>query len=81
MYKMIKIVCDRCKNIIEGSTYYTINIYGHDIEPKNDGTVSAKTACQNAYTNSLEIFRSQRHYCEDCKNIIERIMLQEKSGI
>lgn len=77
---MVKFVCDRCKNIIEGSTYYTIDIYGHDIKSQNDGTVSAKTAYQNIHTNLLEIFGSQRHYCENCKNIIERIMLQEKSG-
>ena len=69
--QMLQFVCNRCKKPIEGATYYTVDIYGHDINPTNDGRDSATTYAQNAGTNMSKMFCGENHYCESCKSKIE----------
>lgn len=69
---MKEYICDKCNRKIEGNTYYTIDIYGHDINPTNDNRVAFDTATQNAVTNMQKIFEQQKCYCKDCKEDIER---------
>ena len=71
---MIRMCCDRCKEEIKGTTYYTINIYAEDINPKSNDTWSYTTAVQNIQTNTLAMFNAQKQYCEKCKNEIERFV-------
>ncbi|MBO5828807.1 MAG: hypothetical protein J6R59_10220 [Paludibacteraceae bacterium] len=68
---MIKMHCDRCGEEIKGTTYYTIRIYGNDINPKNDYSVTTATAIQNSNTNLMALFNAEKQYCEDCKEDIE----------
>ena len=51
------VTCDRCKKKCEGSTYYTVDIYGNDINPVDAG-ISFKSASQNAQTNTHKLFGS-----------------------
>jgi len=71
------ICCDRCKRRIEGNTYYTIDIYGHDVNPTNDNRVAFDTATQNAITNTRKIFDKEKCYCKKCKESIEKFIEQE----
>ena len=71
------VTCDRCKKKCEGTTYYTIDIYGNDINPTNDGRHSMATASQNVETNTFKIFGSERHYCEKCRDKIEQFLKME----
>lgn len=71
---MVKMVCARCGKEIEGTTYYTINIYAADINPKTEYTVYAETAIQNTQTNMLAMFNAQKHYCKDCKLAVEEFV-------
>lgn len=70
---MIKIHCDRCGEEIKGTTYYTINIYAEDINPKPE-TISYTTAVQNFQTNTLAMFNAKKQYCEKCINEIEKFI-------
>ena len=69
---MKQYVCDKCKKVIEGNTYYTIGIYGNDINPTCDNRVAFDTATQNVAINMQKIFEQQKCYCRDCKEDIER---------
>jgi hypothetical protein len=70
-----KIHCDRCGNeCIEGSTYYTIDIYGHDINPTNDGRIAFDAYSQNFSTNLNKLLKQQKHYCKKCKQEIEKFI-------
>lgn len=70
-----KIICDRCgKECIEGSAYYTVDIYGHDIKPTNDGRVSFDAYVQNFVTNYTKLIKQQKHYCKKCKDEIEAFL-------
>ena len=72
---MNKVFCDRCgRECVEGSAYYTIDIYGFDINPTNDGRVSLDAATQNIATNSNKVFGKERHYCKKCKDEIAQFM-------
>lgn len=71
---MINLICNKCGREITGSTYYTVNIYGHDINPTNDNRVSYTTAMQNVSTNMSKLFETERHYCEDCKIKVEEFI-------
>lgn len=71
---MIKMHCDRCGKEIEGTTYYTIRIYGNDTNPKNDYSVTTATAIQNSHTNLMALFNAEKQYCEHCKNEIENFI-------
>ncbi len=44
-------ICDRCGEKANscGASYYTINIFAHDINPTNNGRVYADTAVQNVH--------------------------------
>lgn len=68
---MIKMICDRCRKEIEGTTYYTIRIHADDINPKQDGTIALATALQNLDTNTSVLFNAKKQYCEKCKEDIE----------
>ena len=76
---MFQFVCDRCKKPIEGSTYYTIDIYGHDINPTNDGRYSATTYAQNLNEGRLKALCGEKHYCKECKNKIEDFLKMDDS--
>ena len=71
---MIKMCCDRCGEEIKGTTYYTINIYADDINPKRDNTVTMATAIQNFETNTLALFNSKKQYCKKCRDEIEEFI-------
>lgn len=51
------IICDRCGEKANscGTSYYTINIFAHDINPTKDGRVYADTAVQNVHENMNNI--------------------------
>lgn len=71
---MFRVICDRCKLECEGTTYYTIDIYGHDVRSTDGTSVSTRTAAQNTSTSCSKIFGTERHYCETCKDEIEQFM-------
>lgn len=72
---MNKVFCDRCGNeCVEGSAYYTIDIYGHDVNPTNDGRCSIDAASQNISTNINKVLKQERHYCKKCKDEILNFM-------
>lgn len=73
---MKEYICDKCGKKIEGNTYYTIDIYGNDINPTNDNRVAFDTATQNVITNIQKIFEQPKCYCRDCKEDIERYINQ-----
>lgn len=72
---MDKIFCSRCgQECIEGSTYYTIDIYGHDINQTNDGRIAIDAYSQNFSTNLGKLLKQEKHYCKKCKDEIEKFM-------
>ena len=71
---MHKFVCDRCGRTITGNTYYTVDIYGEDINPTNDGLKSSTTASQNISTNMAKIICPEKHYCEKCRDEFENFL-------
>lgn len=70
------VICDRCGEKANscGTSYYTIGIYAHDINPSIDWSVSSDTAAQNVNENMNKIFGKERHYCKKCKEKIEKFM-------
>lgn len=68
---MDKKICDRCGEEIEGTTYYTVDIYGHDINPTHDGRFSAHTFGQNLAENTRKMVMPEQCYCNHCKSEIE----------
>ena len=68
------VTCDRCKKKCEGTTYYTIDIYANDIKSTGDGSVTMKTASQNAQTNTYKLFNQEGHYCESCRDEFENFL-------
>lgn len=73
--KKIKIgYCDRCGEKYEGGAYYTVSIHANDINPSNDGRVSADAACHNLTEATKRLFFTERCYCENCKNKIEKFL-------
>jgi hypothetical protein len=71
-----RFVCDRCGRKCSDSTYFTIDIYGHDINPSGDNIVTLDTAAQNVCTNTSKMFGTERHYCKWCKEQIELFALK-----
>ena len=76
----IRIVCDRCGKDIEGTTYYTIDIYAKDA-----GTaygVSAEAAMHNLVMNTRNMFGTVPCYCERCtadiENYIRSVSVREE---
>lgn len=76
---MFQFVCNRCKKPIEGTTYYTVDVYGHDINPTNDGRNSVTTYAQNLNENMSKALCGEKHYCEECKNKIEDFLKVDDS--
>ena len=74
---MYKVICDRCKNPIDGTTYYTVDIYGHDISPTDDDRLFLTTAAQNLITNVIKAEGLEKHYCALCKDKIEEFLRTE----
>lgn len=78
---MNKVFCDRCgQECIEGSAYFTIDIYGFDTNPTNDGRTSLDAAAQNIATNVAKVMGTQKHYCKKCKDEIEQYINTNPSG-
>lgn len=73
------VTCDRCKKKCEGTTYYTVDIYANDIKSIGDGSVTMKTASQNAQTNTYKLFNQEKHYCESCRDKIEAFLKDDSS--
>ena len=73
------VTCDRCRKKCEGTTYYTVEIYGHDINPTNDGSQSMTTATQNAQTNTYKLFNHEKHHCEKCRDKIVDFLSNTKA--
>lgn len=70
---MIKICCDRCGTEIENK-YYTIDIYEHDMNLKNNGytaDIYNGSGYSNTRVNILKMLNSQEVYCEKCKEKIQ----------
>ena len=70
------VVCDRCGEECVGSTYYTIDIYGKDINPSIG--ISFETALQNTETNCNKIFANEKHYCKKCIESIKNYISTRK---
>ena len=73
------VTCDRCRQKCEGTTYYTVEIYGHDINPNNDGTQSMSTTTQNVQTNTYKLFNHEKHYCKKCRDKIVDFLSNTKA--
>ena len=73
-----RFVCDRCGRECSDSTYFTIDIYGHDINPSSDNRVTLDTVAQNVCTNTSKMFGTERHYCKDCRDEIENFIYNRK---
>lgn len=71
------IICSRCERAIKGDTYYTIDIYGHDVNPTDDNRSSFTTATQNLITNSRKLFDQEKCYCKICRDSIEKFIEQK----
>lgn len=76
---MIKniVICDRCGEECKGTTYYTVDIYGQDINPVDEYSQSCATAAQNANTNASKLFGGERHYCQACKDRVVNFLKGE----
>lgn len=70
---MIKICCDRCSEEIKETTYYTISIRSEDIEPF-ESMKSVSTSIQKLNESMKIIYGNKKHYCEKCKNEIEKFI-------
>ena len=70
---MIKMICDRCRKEIEGTTYYTVSIGAADINPRAEPAISASTAIQNL-SNALYAFNARPQYCKKCRDEIEEFI-------
>lgn len=71
-----RVICDRCGEKCGGSTYYTIDIYGHDINPRIDGRVTLETAGQNVNKNIRKMLGVEKQYCKKCIREIEKYIEQ-----
>lgn len=71
------IICSRCERAIKGNTYYTIDIYGHDVNPTDDNRFAFTTATQNLITNSRKLFDQEKCYCKKCRDSIEKFIEQK----
>lgn len=70
---MVEVVCDRCGRKCVG-TYYTVKIYGHDVNPSPDGAVTTTaTAIQNLSQNMAIITGKEKQFCRECKEEIRKI--------
>ena len=70
---MVKIHCDRCGAEIK-DRYYTVNIYGHDANPKYDYTMDygcASSTFSNTRDDILKTLNATKMYCEKCRDKIE----------
>lgn len=77
------VTCDRCKKKVEGNTYYTIDIYGHNTDP-NDWTLSMDAAVQNVETSMSKAHGTQKHICPLCigfiKSFIDGRIIMNRDG-
>ena len=71
---MLKRICDRCKKEIKGN-YWTINIY-----EKEDTTMRLTTegAANNIQHNMRKMFNSEKEYCKECIEEIEKVILNKE---
>jgi hypothetical protein len=70
---MVKIHCDKCGAEIKDK-YYTVNIYGHDTNPKYDYTMDygcSSSAFSNTRDDILKTLNATKMYCENCRDKIE----------
>ena len=67
---MVKIHCDRCREEIK-DRYYTVNIYGHDTNPKYDCATVADGAYSNSRESILRTLNATKMYCKNCRDKIE----------
>lgn len=70
---MIKRICDRCNQEIQGN-YWTISIY-----EKEDATmrVTAAGAVNNLTQNINKIFNKEKQYCKECIEEIRKVINKE----
>lgn len=70
---MIKRICDRCNQEIQGN-YWTISIY-----EKEDATirVTAAGAANNLAQNINKIFNKEKEYCKECIEEIGKVINKE----
>ena len=71
---MVKIHCDKCGKEIKDK-YYTINIYGHDVDPAPSIDL---TGYASTYSNSgeslLRMLNAAPMYCKNCVDSVERFI-------
>ena len=70
---MIKRICDRCNQEIQGN-YWKISIY-----EKEDATmrVTAAGAANNLAQNINKIFNKEKEYCKECIEEIGKVINKE----
>lgn len=74
---MVKLCCDRCGKEIE-ALYYTISFWPYYTNPKYN-EYDCATACASSYTreSALQVLNSQKMYCCECKEEIEKFMMEK----
>lgn len=68
---MNKIFCNRCGKELTDD-YYTIDIYGHEVNPSNDGRANVDVTAINIATNILKTIKQERRFCKNCMVDIDR---------
>jgi hypothetical protein len=75
---MVKLFCNRCEAEIKDK-YYTINFNVYEVNPKPEDYLT--TCAANAYSASrdgvLAQLNSQKMYCNNCKEAIEKFINSE----
>lgn len=73
-----RIVCDRCGEACEGTTYYNIDILAHDINPIENGLVSSETFSHNILAYIEQTINTRKRYCKRCMDEIKEFMEEKR---
>lgn len=68
--RQVTCICDRCGQVIEGTSYYQYRTYAYDIDPVDDGRQSVST-----FTHNLgEAFSPKKMLCKNCMTEIDNFI-------
>lgn len=76
--EMKKIICDRCGDECVNGTYYTIDIYGYDMDDTPKYGISVDAANQNLGTNLSKVWGTEQRYCKKCRDEIWAFMFHNE---